>query len=236
MLAKILRHLSDEFDVLISFTGSVSCSPHLKRLYDEVPHWDPGFMFNNCSAEMLKTICDQQESLKTRGITRRVALLFDDVEFDNPESINYLGFTASRGRHYNISMFQVAVSYTLTNKNFRRSLDVLGIFSLPSLNDKQILLKEYSRNPDLGSFAMDNLEKYECLIMETNTHKQELFKYRVMLLETPSAGLLVSTENTTHNSDRNTPPNQSLTNKTQTDENSCDESKVEENTETLKEI
>jgi hypothetical protein len=130
---------------------------------------------------MLKIICQQQENLKAKGVTRRVCLLFDDVEFDNPEGVAYLGFTASRGRHYNISMFQVSVSYTLINKNFRRSLDVLGIFSLPSLNDKLILLKEYSRNPDLGSFAMDNLEKYECLIMETNSHKQELFKYKAQL-------------------------------------------------------
>jgi hypothetical protein len=179
MLSKLLRHLQDEFDVLISFTGTVSCSPHLRQLYDEVSHWNPEFMFNSCNAEMLKTICQQQEDLKARGVTRRIALLFDDVEFDNPEGVAYLGFTASRGRHYNISMFQVSVSYTLINKNFRRSLDVLGIFSLPSLNDKQILLKEYSRNPDLGSFAMDNLEKFECLIMETNSHKQELFKYKV---------------------------------------------------------
>jgi hypothetical protein len=192
-------------------------------------------MFNNCSAEMLKTICNQQEDLKARGIRRRVALLFDDVEFDNPESINYLGFTASRGRHYDISMFQVSVSYTLINKNFRRSLDVLGIFSLPSLNDKQILLKEYSRNPDLGSFAMDNLEQYECLVMETNSHKQELFKYRVTL-ETPSSELDTSQESTNPSSDHSTPQDQSLSNKTQTNENFSDRSKVEENTGSVKEM
>ena len=228
MLSKILSHLRDEFDVLISFTGSVSCSPHLEKLYYEVPHWDPGFMFNSCNAEMLKTICNQQENLKTRGVTRRIAMLFDDVEFDNPESQAYLGFCASRGRHYNISMFNVSVSYTLINKNFRRSLDVLGIFSLPSLNDKQILLKEYSRNPDLGSFAMDNLEKYECLIMETNSHKQELFKYRVNL-ETPSEPIDVSSEKTTPALDHSTPQDPVLANETHTDENSCVASLVEEN-------
>jgi hypothetical protein len=231
MLSKILSHLRNEFDVLISFTGTVSCSPHLKRLYDEVPHWDRGFMFNRCSAEMLKTICNQQEDLKARGITRRVALLFDDVEFDDPESINYLGFTASRGRHYDISMFQVSVSYTLINKNFRRSLDVLGIFSLPSLNDKQILLKEYSRNPDLASFGMDNLEPYEALIMETNSHKQELFKYKV-ILESPLSQESVSKESTTPSPDHSNPPDPICPNETQKVESSSDESMLVKNTET----
>jgi len=183
-------------------------------------------MFDSCNVEMLKAICNQQEQLKKRGITRRICLLFDDVEFDNPESQAYLGFCASRGRHYNISMFHVSVSYTLINKNFRRSLDVLGIFSLPSLNDKQIMLKEYSRNPDLGSFAMDNLEKYECLIMETNSHKQELFKYRVILEEsnhqTPLLEQPSSQENTNPDVDHNTLPDPVLSNETQTDENLSD--------------
>jgi hypothetical protein len=192
-------------------------------------------MFDSCNVGMLKAICTQQEELKKRGITRRVCLLFDDVEFDNHETQAYLGFLASRGRHFLISMFHVSVSYTLINKNFRRSLDVLGIFSLPSLNDKQILLKEYSRNPDLGSFAMSNLEKYECLIMETNTHRQELFKYKVQL-ETPLPTTMPSEENTTPAVDRNNPPDPALSNETQIDENLSDVSMPVENIETVKDM
>jgi hypothetical protein len=167
--------LSSEFDLVISFCGSQACSPDLRVLFSH--KFDPRFMFDRFSVHFLRTLLEQQEEIKSRGgPPRRVLLLFDDVETD-PEEANYLGFLATRHRHYNISMMYCSVRYSSIHKTFRSATDVLLLFNTPMYSDRKMLLLEHSSNTGLASFAMKNMEMYHCLVMESG-HKQSLRTFK----------------------------------------------------------
>jgi hypothetical protein len=175
MQTYLLKLYKGEFDLVISFCGSYSCSPELARIFEE--SLDPRFMFDGFTVEFLQKLREQQERLKLQGTPRNVLLLFDDCDM-TPEQHTELGFFATRARHFRVSMFFSSVSYTSIPKSYRRSLDFLLLFSVPMSSDKKLLLQEYSRNPSFASWCINQLEKYQCLVLESS-HKQELFTYRV---------------------------------------------------------
>ena len=174
-MAHMTEQFKAEFDLVISFCGSMSCSDELKTLFDT--HFDPRFMFDTFSVAFLTKLREQQEELKREGRKREVLLLFDDVEMDSSQ-LTALGFFATRGRHFNVSFFYCSVSYTSIPKNFRRSLDCLLLFSIPMSSDRKLLLQEYAQSPHLADFCMKNLEPYQALVLESG-HKQTIFTYKV---------------------------------------------------------
>ena len=174
MQTHLLKLFKNEFDLVISFCGSYSCSPDLARIFEQ--SLDPRFMFDGFTVEFLQKLRQQQEDLKAQGTPRNVLLLFDDCDMTS-EQHTELGFFATRARHFNVSMFFCSVSYTSIPKSYRRSLDFLLLFSVPMSSDKKLLLQEYSRNPSFANWCINQLEPFQCLVLESG-FKQELFTYR----------------------------------------------------------
>ena len=172
----LCKFYRDEFDLVVSFCGSVSCSPELVRTFQE--YFDARFMFEKISIRFLETLRTQQEILKSNNTPRNVLLLFDDLEMTS-EEYTQLGFFATRARHFNCSMFFCSVAYVSIPKSYRRSLDCLFLFSVPMSSDKKILLQEFSRNPNFADFCISQLKKYEALVLDCSAHKQELFTFKI---------------------------------------------------------
>ena len=130
-----------------------------------------------------KPLLSQQVELQKAGCRREVLVLVDDVILDG-RACDQLAHMSMRGRHFNISLCSCAVSYTSLPKNMRRSLDTLLVFSVPMKGDAQILTWEYCQNQDMARFAMNSLEDYQCLVLETCAKKQSLYLWRADLVST----------------------------------------------------
>ena len=169
------EHLSKEFDLIISFAGSVSCSPEVVGFFQK--RGKAHLMFDSINENFIRTLCAQQEALKQQGITRSVLLLLDDVEMDKHLQMIFGNFS-QRARHYNISIMIAAVSYTSVSKNYRRSLDIVFFFKLNMTSDKKLLLDEFTSNRRFSEFCMEDLQQYHCLVQEKN-YASELFIYSV---------------------------------------------------------
>ena len=174
-MAYLLSKWRKEFDLIISFCGSTSCSPELQRIFDK--HLDERFMFPSYNAKFLDTLCKQQEDLKREGRIRRVLILMDDVETDS-ESESKFAFFSTRHRHYNVSIAMCSVRYSHVPKSYRASADCLFLFSTCMHSDRELLLKEFSANKRFSEYCMMNLEKYTALVF-TSGYKQETFKFRI---------------------------------------------------------
>ena len=168
--------LQNEFDLYISFAGSISCSPATRGFFYSRRMQD--MMFDRLRIKFLQTLMRQQEYIKENRLKRRrVLLLLDDAELDKSEE-SFLGTFCTRARHFDCSIIQSAVSYTMMKPNFRRSLDCLCLFSIGMYSDRYLMLKEFSRNPKLSHFAMQELEKYQCLVQEKD-HQSDLFYFKL---------------------------------------------------------
>ena len=139
-------------------------------------HWDPRFFFSAWDDGLVRKL-QQQEDLKRRGLTREVLIIIDDVILDGPARSS-LENMAMRGRHFRVSLACCAVSYVSLPKPVRRSLDCLLLFSCPMAGDLKVLTWEYARRAEMARFALDNLQPYECLVLETLERKQELCNWR----------------------------------------------------------
>ena len=140
-------------------------------------HWDPRFFFSAWDDGLVRKLLQQQEDLKRRGLTREVLIVIDDVILDGPARSS-LENMAMRGRHFRVSLACCAVSYVSLPKPVRRSLDCLLLFSCPMAGDLKVLTWEYARRAEMARFALDNLQPYECLVLETLERKQELCNWR----------------------------------------------------------
>ena len=168
--------LQNEFDLYISFAGSISCSPETRKFF--YSHAMEDMMFDRLRIKFLQTLMRQQEYIKENRLKRRrVLLLLDDAELDKSEE-SFLGTFCTRARHFDCSIIQSSVSYTMMKPNFRRSLDCLCLFSIGMYSDRYLMLKEFSRNPKLSHYAMQELEKYQCLVQEKD-HLSELFYFKL---------------------------------------------------------
>ena len=96
----------------------------------------------------------------------------------NRKAEDQIAHMAMRGRHFRISLAMCAVSYTSLPKRARRSLDTLLVFSCPMKGDMQCLTYEYCQNHGMARFAMNSLQEYECLVLETLEKKQRLFIWK----------------------------------------------------------
>ena len=164
-----------QFQLMICFVGSAACNPQLSGLMCQF--WDVRFFFPAWNEELMQKLFQQQEDLKRRGINRQVCILVDDVVLSSGAE-DQLAHLAMRGRHFNISLFMAAVSYTTLPKRVRRSLDVLLVYSCPMQGDRKVLTWEFSHQSRMAEYVLKNLGQYECLVMETLSKQQQLFIWK----------------------------------------------------------
>ena len=180
-MADLLSRQSSDFDLVICMVGSAACNPQLEGLLDE--HWDSRFFFSEWDFPMMEKLLSQQEELLGAGIRREVLIIIDDVILGS-KAEDQIAHMAMRGRHFRISLAMCAVSYTSLPKRARRSLDVLLVFSCPMKGDMQCLTYEFCSNHGMARFAMNSLQEYECLVLETLEKKQSLFIWKANVVGT----------------------------------------------------
>jgi len=175
--AKLTKHLASEFDLCLSFLGTKNCNSELCDFIGT--RYDPRLNFVEFQPIILKRLLKQQEDLLESGKKRHVLIIFDDVFANShPNNIELLNRLFLRGRHFQISIINSAISFVTIAKNCRRSLDILFLYSSVCKSDNQILASEYVHgNYSTALYAIQNLEKYKALIIETKRN-QKLFEYK----------------------------------------------------------
>ena len=174
-VADLVHRMRNQFDLMICFVGSAACNPQLSGLMTK--HWDDRFFFPAWNTDLMNKLFEQQEELKKKGIERKICVLVDDVVLTS-NAEDQLAHLAMRGRHFNISLFMCAVSYTTLPKRVRRSLDVLLVYSCPMQGDRKVLTWEFSNHTKMAEYVLKNLKEYECLVMETLSKQQQLFLWK----------------------------------------------------------
>ncbi len=182
-LADLLHRMSSRFALVVAFIGSAACNPVLEELMSL--NWDPRFFFPRWRPDLIEKLLEQQEALKRKGKSRQILIVIDDVILDGP-AVKQLSNMAMRGRHFNISLAACAVSYVSLPKAVRRSLDCLMLFSCPMAGDLKVLTWEFARKAAMARFALDRLEPFECLVLETLQRRQELFNWKARHLTVAS--------------------------------------------------
>ena len=176
----IIERTAKHWDLVIAFIGSAACNPVLETQM-RVHKWDPRFFFSEYKDDLMTKLLQQQQELKKDGRIRRVLVIVDDVILQGKckDSLANLGI---RGRHFFVSIFMCCVSYTTCPKRLRRSLDCLLVFSLPMSGDLQVLTWEFASKVKMARFALDNLQKHQCLVLEKFDSNQKLYVYTAPLL------------------------------------------------------
>ena len=180
-MADLLSRQCNDFDLVICMVGSAACNPQLEGLLAR--YWDDRFFFSEWDFEMMHKLLNQQEELLGAGQKREVLIIIDDVILGS-KAEDQIAHMAMRGRHFRISLAMCAVSYTSLPKRARRSLDTLLVFSCPMKGDMQILTYEFCQNHGMARFAMNSLQEYECLVLETLEKKQRLFIWKANVVQT----------------------------------------------------
>ena len=170
MMTNLVEQLRSKFDLIISFQGSVSCSPHLRQFL--INQFDSRFILEKWDNELMQRLWQQQNDRLKAGLQmRHVLVLVDDIAMDY-RSKEQFAHLCQRGRHCGISVFICCVSYTVIPKCARRSLDILFLFDLPMSSCKKILLNEFSKNPSAAEFYLSKLPPYTCLVLSTDKDQQ----------------------------------------------------------------
>ena len=152
--------------------GTPSCQPALHAMMEQ--YWDPRFFFSTWDTGLVTRLMKQQEELRARGIERHVVILVDDIVLTS-EAAEQIAHCAMRGRHWLISLFMCAVSWSTLPKRVRRSLDICMVFSCPMASDIKLLCSEYASNSQMAEFMMRQLDDHQCLVLETVTKQQRLY-------------------------------------------------------------
>lgn len=176
---KLAEFLNPQFDLVLSFLGTKNCN---KELCDFIGHhYDPRLNFVEFKPKVLSTLLAQQEALIQAGTPREVLVVFDDVFASNTRHVEILTQLFIRGRHYRISIINSAVCFTTVQKNCRRCLDLMFLFSSVCKSDNQILSSEYIHGSvATAQYALQNLPPYTALVIETKRN-QRLFEFRFPL-------------------------------------------------------
>ena len=175
----LVYRLFDHFDLVVGFVGSAACCPILEAMMEEHPKWDSRFFFDRWNQPLVDKLLEQQQRLLKQGKERHVLILMDDVILGS-KAEDQLSHMCMRGRHFRISVFMCAVSYTSISKRARRSLDYLLCFSCPMTGDRKVLSWEYASNSKTADFGLKNLRTNECVVFETG--QQELHNWKAELV------------------------------------------------------
>ena len=176
---KLAEFLLPHFDIMLSFLGTKNCNTNLNRLI--ATHFDERLNFVEFNPRVLEKLIEQQEKLIENGVKRNVLIVFDDVFATNQRNVELLTQLFIRGRHYNISCISASVCFTTLQKNCRRSMDLMFLYSSVCKSDNQILASEYiHRNIGTAQYCLQNLEPFKALVIETKRN-QKLFEFKFEL-------------------------------------------------------
>jgi len=171
----LLKRFHSKFKLVIAMIGTPSCQPTLNAMMNK--YWDSRFFYSTWDTGLVTRLMKQQEELRERGIERHVAILVDDIVLTS-EAAEQIAHLAMRGRHWLISLFMCAVSWSTLPKRVRRSLDICMVFSCPMASDIKLLCGEYASNSTMAEFMMRQLAEHQCLVLETVTKVQKLYVWR----------------------------------------------------------
>ena len=125
---KLTEFLLPKFDLVISFLGTRNCNRELCELIGS--RFDPRLNFVEFNENVLRKLMEQQERLIAEGNPREVLIVFDDVfASSTPKNVELLTRLFIRGRHFHISIINAAVCFTTVQKNCRRCLDIMFLFT-----------------------------------------------------------------------------------------------------------
>ena len=213
---RILKYLHGEkaFTRIMCFLGTAKCNQELINLLEN--YYDDRMVFEQFNSKIVNLICKQQERLYNEGRMEDICLCFDDA-FVNEKNQQILSYLCTTGRHFGISTIICSVSYCIIPKNVRRSCDLLMMFSSVCKSDMDILLSEYVRSrKDLCVWALENLEQYCALVIETKRN-QNLYKLKFKKKDFDSSEIKSDTPlrsdnhlETTHDSDNCIPNEEEL--------------------------
>ena len=141
-------------------------------------YFDPRFCFREWPSELFDVLWRQQAELIKQGKKRSVVIVIDDINM-NSTARDAIITCALRGRHRNISLIQLCISWTLAPKVYRRSVDAIFLFNLPLSSDKECLSREYSSYHSWENtyFLIENLENHHCLVLITTGGRVRMFDY-----------------------------------------------------------
>ena len=143
-------------------------------------HWDSRFLFNRLPPpKFMDALFDQQRVLHEGGMQRNVLIIMDDapVDKDTRNAITEVGY---RGRHYNVSIWILAISFVMCPKGLRRSLDALFIMcGLPLASDRKCLTEDFCGcAPEHAVWALDNLKTHEALVCTLTKGKFNMYVHK----------------------------------------------------------
>ena len=141
-------------------------------------YFDPRFCFREWPQELFDVLWRQQAELIAAGKRRSVVIIIDDINM-NSSARDAIITCALRGRHRNISLIQLCISWTLAPKVYRRSVDAIFLFNLPLSSDKECLSREYSsfQSWENTYFLIENLGQHHCLVLITLGGRVKMYDY-----------------------------------------------------------
>ena len=147
-------------------------------------NWDSRFLFNRLPPpEFMDALFDQQKALHDAGVQRNVLIVMDDAPMDKDvrNAITEVGY---RGRHYNVSVWILAISFVMCPKGLRRSLDALFIMcGLPLASDRKCLTEDFCGcAPEHALWALDNLKTHECLVCTLTKGKFNMYVHKAQYI------------------------------------------------------
>ena len=143
-------------------------------------HWDKRFLFPRLPPpEFMEKLFEQQKMLHDCGTPRNVLLIMDDAPVDKfvRNSITEVGY---RGRHYQVSIWILAISFVMCPKGLRRSLDAVFIMcGLPLASDRKCLTDDFCGcAPEHALWALDNLDTHEALVLTLTKGKFNMYVHK----------------------------------------------------------
>lgn len=126
-------------------------------------------MFNE---NVINTLCEQQEKLLGEGRERNVLVVFDDCFTHSRQAEATLQHLWQRGRHFKISVLSAGISYINLNKNCRRSLDLILLYSSVCRSDMDAITKEFITSQiSVAKYCIQHFEPYCALVIEAKRNQ-----------------------------------------------------------------
>ena len=173
----ITQTLKDDFQLVISFTGSPMCNPELHQFM--VDNGYEYFQYDTWNRKLMKNLERQQLELIRQGRKRNVLIITDDLVLSHDDKVS-LEHLCCRGRHFNVSVLMLSVSYSNFPKTCRRSCDFIFLFSLGCQSDRELLLTEFSQRKSIAEFYMTQICKqpYTAAVLNLNEKNQNIYQYK----------------------------------------------------------
>ena len=123
----------------------------------------------------IKKFAEQQKRLNQREIDTRFLIVFDDCLHDSKwQRAKQIKNIFMNGRHFGI-LFILSMQYVIgIPPNLRTNIDYIFIFRDCSISNRKKLYENFGGNiPSFALFCslLDNLDKYECLVICTDADK-----------------------------------------------------------------